>query len=368
MSIRKRKDDRKLPWLVDYRDGSGKRRFKSFATKAEAVDWETSMRGEVRAGTHTADSASITVREAGELWLSECDASGLEWSTLDQYRTHVDRHIVPFIGAEKLSRLTAASVKGFVDTLRDEGRSSAMQRKVHVSLSSILRHAQECGLVNQNVAALAKRRRESAREKRKLLVGRDIPTKDEIRAILDAATGRNRALLIAAAFTGLRASELRGLEWNSVNFNSNCVTVSQRADKRGVMGNPKSGSSHRGVGLIPMAANALREWSLAGPNGDLVFPSRRGGVESHTELYRAFGRAQKAAGVVLEDGTAKYTKFHALRHFFASLLISNGYDALYIKEAMGHSSIKVTYDVYGHLFPDENQSEKLAAMQASVFG
>ena len=73
-------------WLVDYRDGDGKRRFKTFDKKKEADKYDARSRVEVIDGNHVADSASVTVKEAGELWLKSAQANNLEWTTIEQYR------------------------------------------------------------------------------------------------------------------------------------------------------------------------------------------------------------------------------------------------------------------------------------------
>jgi hypothetical protein len=106
MSIRKRILPRSgdVRWQVDYRDQGGKRRAKQFTTKAAAVSYETKARGELVAGTHVADSASITVKEAATIWLASCEARKLEESSVRSYRNHVRRHIEPLIGDLKRSR------------------------------------------------------------------------------------------------------------------------------------------------------------------------------------------------------------------------------------------------------------------------
>src|SRR5580704_11907195 len=102
MSVRKRtwiaaKGVEKEAWVVDYVDKSegGKRRLKTFAKKKDATAFEATANVEVRAGIHTADSASVTVAEAGKLWLQSGESAGLERSTLDAYRQHLDLHIKP---------------------------------------------------------------------------------------------------------------------------------------------------------------------------------------------------------------------------------------------------------------------------------
>jgi integrase len=164
---------------------------------------------------------SAVRHEAGKLWIKTAEGEGLERSTIEYYRGHLDLHIKPLLGAVKLSQLTAPMVRTFQDNLRDGNRSRAMVRKAIGSLTAILADAQERGLVAQNVAQQRSRRRRrkdrraDKREKGRLKVGIHIPSPDEIRELLPHLTDRWRPLILTAIFTGLRASELRGLRWNS---------------------------------------------------------------------------------------------------------------------------------------------------------
>src|SRR5262249_50723095 len=156
MSVRKRtweNDDGSQgeAWVVNYTDGGGRRRLRTFKRRRDAESFGAGVSIEVRAGVHVPDSQSITIAEAGKLWLTSCDAAGLERATLVDYRRHLDLHITPLIGAVKLSQLTAPMVRGFEDALRKGGRSPAMVRKVRVSLGSIVTDALERGLIAQNV-------------------------------------------------------------------------------------------------------------------------------------------------------------------------------------------------------------------------
>ena len=237
---------------------------------------------------HVPDSQSITLAEAGELWLASCEAAGLERTTLDYYRQHLDLHIVPLIGAVKLSQLSVPAVRAFEDTLRKD-RSPAMVRKAIGSLGAILADAQERGLVAQNVVrGLRVRRRgkdaHADKRKGKLKIGVDIPSPDEVRAIITHLDERWRPLFLTAIFTGLRASELRGLRWSDVDLKRGELHVRQRADRFNVMGRLKSEAGERTVPLPPMVVNTLREWKLACPKGELglVFPNGRGRVENYS--------------------------------------------------------------------------------------
>ncbi|HSI42133.1 MAG TPA: site-specific integrase [Xanthobacteraceae bacterium] len=389
MSVRKRtwttaKGEEKSAWVVAYTDSSGKRRLKTFPKKKEADAFAATASVEVRDGTHVADRDTATVQEAGGLWLKSCDAAGLERSTIDQYEQHFRLHIAPMIGGTKLSKITVPVVRAFQDQLREQGRSAAMIKRVTVSLGSILGDSQERGLTVRNaVHEMSKRRKGGAkaekRQKARLRYGVDIPTMAEVRAILAAAEGRFRSLLVTAIFTGMRASELRGLSWADVDLDKGQVHVRRRADKYHVIGMPKSDAGQRTIPLTPMVANALKEWRLACPKGDLnlVFPNGEGNVEWHQNIIkRGLWPAMVKAGVTVPTGkvdeegkpalAAKYTGLHALRHWFASWCINSKADGglelspKAVQTRMGHSGIQVTFDTYGHLFPAADEAQALA--------
>jgi hypothetical protein len=101
------------------------RRHKQFTTKAQALAFETTTRGELVAGTHVADSASFTVEAAGLLWLARAETERLEASTTRSYRQHLSLHIAPLIGATKLSRLTKPTVEELPGDRAHDGRRTA---------------------------------------------------------------------------------------------------------------------------------------------------------------------------------------------------------------------------------------------------
>ena len=158
MSVRKRTwtnaDGPQEAWIVDYVDQKGKRHIKTFGKKKQADAHHATVTVDVRHGTHTADSESITVAEAGKKWIATAEENGLERSTVDEYRRHLDMHITPYLGRMRLSQLSSPMVRDFEDQLRqseDNQRSPAMVKKIRGSLSMILADAQERGLVARNV-------------------------------------------------------------------------------------------------------------------------------------------------------------------------------------------------------------------------
>jgi integrase len=174
----------------------------------------------------------------------------------------------------------------------------------------------------------------------------------------------------------LRASELRGLRWTDVDLKHGEIHVRQRADRYNEIGALKSEAAERTVPLIPLLINALREWKLACPKGEigLVFPNTLGRIESLSNIITyALHPALLAAGVTLA-GKPKYPGMHALRHFYASWCINRRVDGglelplKLVQARLGHASIQMTADRYGHLFPRGDDRAELAAAENAFLG
>jgi integrase len=384
MSVRKRRwktrrGEDKEAWIIDYLDQDGKRHVETFNRKKDAVDREAKVRIDISRGTHVAPSASITVAEAAARWLKNVEANGRERSTLRQYQQHVRHHILPRIGGIRLARLTPTIVEHFRNQLLGNGiggegaLSRPLARKVLTSLKSLLRVARY-----SHVAADVKI--DSSKRQQRLEPGIDFPTPSEIKRLVDAAaTPWQRALLLTVALTGLRASELRGLRWRDVDLEHAVLHVRQRADRFNQIGPPKSAAGSRTIPLAPELITALKRWKPACPKGKargedrLVFPSSTGHIQQHSNLLRGLVPVMIAAGVVDEHGEPKYA-MHAFRHFFASWCInqknSGGRELppKVVQHLLGHSSIVMTLDTYGHLFPRGDDAAELAQATQALLG
>ena len=230
MSVRKRTwttrtGETKEAWIADFTDGSGQRHIRTFQQKKKADAYEATVTVAVNAGTHVALDGNLTIADAAEDWIKRVEANGMrddgpaERATVRQYREHVRLHILPRIGRLKLTKLTKKDIENFRDGLLAKDRrapsmSRAMARKVMTSLKSLLKVA-GVGHVAATVTLGTKKR-----DARKLEIGRDIPTPGEIKRLIEAAKDKRKlhALLLTAALTGLRASELRGLRWSDVDL------------------------------------------------------------------------------------------------------------------------------------------------------
>jgi integrase len=359
-------------WLADYKDGTGRRHQVRFKRKKDAEAHEQTQRVAIRAGTHVSLDSNLTVADVAEKWITKVEANARERSTSRQYRQHINLHILPRIGALKLAKLQKGHVEAFRDSLisGDQALSRPMAHKVLRSLKSMLKVVRCSHLADDVKVEIDKRK------KRKLEVGRDIPTIEEVARMVKAAKQpKMRALLMTAATTGLRASELRGLRWSDVDLlSARELHVRQRADRWNQIGPPKSEGSRRTIPLGPELILALKEWKLACPKGehDLVFPTSTGAIEHHKNMLKSLAPVMKAAHVLKND-RPKYA-LHAFRHFFASWCINPAdrggreLPAKVVQTLLGHSSVVMTLDVYGHLFRDGSDRAELAASEKALFG
>ena len=170
-------------------------------------------------------------------------------------------------------------------------------------------------------------------------------------------------MFVTAIFTGMRISELRGLTWNNVDFQAKVIRVNQRADEYCQIGAPKSRAGVRSIPMAPAVLKELAEWQENAPESaiDLVFPNSVGKVQNYSNIYnRVFKPMLVKNGIVDDNGQSKFG-IHALRHAAASLFIEQGWNPKKIQTLLGHASINMTMDVYGHLF--ENAEEDVSMFE-----
>lgn len=376
-------------WIVAYRDRSGMRRRKQFTKKnggkKAADEFAANVTSAVRAGEFVPDTVTVSV--AADRWLVAC-ARGrngrepVEPHTIRVYRQFAELHIKPFLGSTKLTDLTAGRVKEFRDRdLLGGGRSRAMTKKVLTALSSICREAVADELLGVN-PCVGVQIVTSARHKKRV----EIPEKAKVQALVrraaewSAPTGRLAAggdemsvrpyitrpraiwfytMLRFIVSTGVRLSEARGAPRQALDLSKKTFEVAQRADERNRIGPVKSGAGRRVLELSDGLCADLEAWLAVAPDGALLFGNAQDRPEAAQQMYRRFwmpllvdlGFAEAEPG---PNGKRK-TEFsvHDLRHFHASLMIEQGMQPKQLQEHMGHSSITMTMDVYGHLFKDE---------------
>lgn len=191
-------------------------------------------------------------------------------------------------------------------------------------------------------------------------------TRAEMERLLAAAPRRFRTAIATMLFTGMRASEVLGLAWEDVDRDSQVLhcryQMSRGRNPRRVK--LKHGGRPRDVVMIDQLASLLRDHRLASPwskDSDLVFTSTVGTTMSYRRLSEAMVRACKDAGL-------KGVSSHKLRHTFASILIYQGRDVVFVSRQLGHSKPTTTLNVYAHLFEAARQAAEARDQLGREFG
>jgi len=272
---------------------------------------------------------------------------------------HIKNHLNPHFGNIHINRINFDSVEKYMVKLRKEGKSEPLIRKILITLNQVMKYATRKRYIETNPV------REVDKPKNKTGAGGkiDFLTPYEIRALLDKTNGdKQRMIFLMAVMSGMRQGELLGLKWGDIDWINNQVCV-RRTYNHGRFYEPKSEKSYRRIDLSPLVVSELKRWRLqCMPNElDLVFPNEAGKPMFGENLVkRSFKPALRRAGI-------REIRFHDLRHTYATLLVDQGEHPKYIQEQMGHSSINITMDVYGHLMKAVN-TEATKKLEKAVFG
>ena len=288
-------------------------------------------------------------------WLSDYAEINLKPSTFARYRDIVERLLVPAWGGLNLAHLTAGHIHKYIAERMKAVSAKTVSNEVGL-IKEIFKHGCQMEYVKNDPSEHVKRpRTERARI--------EILSSPEIERLLAKSSRRYRLAFLTCVLTGLRAGELWALRWSDIDWNALQINVSQSL-WRGQIQTPKSRSSFRKVDIPEQLAQELKKWRLISPQNklDLVFCTRNGTPVCHDNVVkRFFGPALKRAGL-------RHVSFHSLRHTNASMRIAAGQNIKYIQTQLGHSSIKVTLDVYGHLFVDPEFNRRQVRLLETSLG
>lgn len=384
-------------WVVDFTDSNGERQRKQFRTKADAEAFRSATEQQIRSGTFRPDAGKTTVKEVADLYVEHVKGrskrgerfsrrhlamvEGRLWNYVCPDPKRLDMHkgvrrATPFtegVGGIKLAHLTPPVVDAFRDRLRDAGVSVPLTRKILGTLHAVLEFAVRKNFVAVNsahgVRVIGKRDEGS-----KKVVP---PSKVALRQIMNVAGSDFLVEIIFAAASGLRAGEQHALRWRHIDFDKCEVTVETRVDSYNDEDLPKSAAGIRTVPLGAAVVKQLREWKLRSKfskSDDLVFPNQQGSYvrHSHHLRHKFYPLFEKLAELHKADPTAhaapprRFT-WHSLRHFAVSCWIEAKLAPKTVQTFVGHATLQMTMDTYGHMFPSEDHSKAMDAIAKGLF-
>jgi len=343
---------RRGKWVVDYRDTEGHRRW--VTVDGNRDDAEQVLSNIIGGGKRPVNR-KITFKESAEQWLEKEAKVRLKRSTYLEYKAALDNHLIPFFGRKRFCKVERHDVIAFINKKKTESLSrSTIKNLIAPARAMYYDEAVENGSTFIPFVKLGK------------YFPQDDPTKvnpkplnrEEIQHLL--LTVRKMMphwypMILCAARTGMRLGELVALKWGQIDFHGRFIVVNQNFS-RGEFTTPKNNKT-RNVDMSQQLTEALRflltsRKAEALKNGtgqipELVFLELSGArVDGTAFTKRVFYRA-------LSKAELRRVPFHSLRHSFASLLIEQGEDLKFVKEQLGHHSITITVDRYGHRLKDD---------------
>lgn len=339
---------------VRYRAADGKERSRTFRTKKEAERHERAQKTAMERGLWVdPQKGRVTLQQWAVEW--QRTVVHLRSSTRRIYDTNLRLHILPELGGYELGKLSPSLLRAWLaDLSAKSGRrgrplAPSTVAQAYRTLNRVLAAAVDDEILGRNPLAGVKPPRVEREEMRFL-------SHDDVATLIDVIDPRYRAMVLVAAYGGLRAGELVALRARHLDLLHQSVTVVEQAQRRAGGGfevqAPKSAAGRRAVSLPRFVVDALADhvgtFSEPGPDG-LVFPSPQGG---HLRLENFRKRVWEPA--VRQAGLAPL-RFHDLRHTCASLAIAAGADVKVLQRMLGHSSAALTLDRYGHLMPGQAQ-------------
>lgn len=366
-SIHQRKDGR---WVgsahMGYEPGRRVRKHVFGKTRAEVVEKLKPLL-KARDDQRPVPDARLKLGTFLRTWLEDVARPSIRASTYSSYHDIVELHLVPGLGHIRLAKLSPADVQAFLVHKQASGLSASRVHYLHRVLRRALSIAERWSLVSRNVAKLVDPPRLSKREITPLTPGQA--------AVLIASSKDHRlhALWVTALGTGLRQGELLGLRWEDVDMDGGRLSVRhtlQRVDGVLTLLEPKTERSRRTIALPEVVLAVLRahlthqkmERLVAGSGWvmtDHVFTTRRGTPLDAATVTRCFQRGLKAAGL-------PHRRFHDLRHSAATFLLAQGFTLEDVKNLLGHSSIVLTSNTYGHVL--ERRQKQVAKGMDAVLG
>jgi integrase len=341
---------------VTYEDHTGaKRRHSCYGkTQAEANAKAKEARARLDAGAPVRDATRTLADWLGEWRTTFLKASDRAQATKSLYEYLTARQIEPVIGSVPLDRLKPADVTRLLLSMEQAGKAASTRRNAYAALRGALDDAVDNGILAANPVHKVKRPRTEHKEARSL-------TPAEVTAFLTAAASlRYVTALKVILGTGLRRGEVLALRWEDVDLTRREARVRGSLTRQsGVLkvSDTKTARSRRGVSLSPavvglltahkaaQAAERLKAGNLWEDTG-FLFVTEFGQPADPRNLLRAAGIAARKAGLSGDVGV------HTLRHTYATTALLNGVPLHVVSRNLGHSSISITADTYGHLTDD----------------
>jgi integrase len=339
-------------WRARWRDAAGRQRARSFPRKQDAETFVAAQLTDQRRGHAVPNAGGLTVAQWADMWIA--GARQLTTGGRETYQRDLNRYIIPELGDLPLERLTAEHIDGLLAAELTRGLAPSSVNRHYRTIHRMCRVAVDRGRLARNPCAKVEPPRARPTEMRFL-------TAKQVDQLADKIGDRYRAWVYLAAYGGLRWGEAIGLQ--RANIDGPRVTVAtqlvRRADGRWERSEPKTKAGRRQVTLPGFAAKELAAHleERVPPHPDSIVFANQAGRPLISQSFRT--NVFKPA--LVRAGIDEQVRIHDLRHTAVALAVAAGAHPKAIQARMGHASIAVTLDRYGHLFEgiDDDLAKRL---------
>ncbi|NIL74428.1 site-specific integrase [Rhodococcus sp. B10] len=329
-------------WRARYVDDFGQEHARSFERKADAQNWLDGTVSTLVQGTHVAPrDAKLTVQQWCDQWIIGYGVH--RESTVRQARTHIAQ-ITSEFGPLPIAGIRPSMVKAWTARLSKAGMADSYVHALHQRLSQILGDAVHDNLLGRNPCS---RKTSPPMGKAKIY----LITTEQLWALYDAVADHIKPAILLGAFAGLRIAEATALRVvEDIDFIRGVVHPKLQWPAKEL----KTEGSEAPIPIPQEMTLMLSSFVKTWPHGNIV-TNGRGEAAGPWVIDREIRRVRGSI-----EGLPDEFSFHDLRHYLASLLIFSGADIKTVQARMRHASAKTTLDIYGHLWPDADESTRAA--------
>jgi integrase len=336
-SIKKLADNK---WRARYRTPEGASRSKTCKSRGEAKAFLVKVDHDQQVGgfVDPALNRKVTFKTYAAKWQA-AQPHGKRSATIHDGRLR--NHVFPVLGDRPLVAIRQSEIQTLVTDLRKQYAHNTV-KGVLQTIRAVFNMATADRVIRESPAS-------GVRLPRPPKVEIVPPTTEQVQTVLGACPGRYRAAVTLMAASGIRLGELLGLDVHDINYIGRTVTIRQQLTDIGEIGPPKTEASYRTIPLPQFAVDAVAQHLTE------YEPAKDGGLWTNEQGARlAHSTFRDRCWDPATAGALTWIKPHDLRHHYVSVLIAAGESVKVIQKRVGHQSATVTWDTYGHLFPDSD--------------
>lgn len=358
-------DKRRRAKVVVGHDADGRQivKYVSGRNRRELNDAKAELRRKYIAGVYTPKNRLFC--EFVENWLEGTKKSTVKYETYLDYRSHLDKHLLPAFGDRQIGAISSGDLQMQLNRLAQTGYSASLVRKIYQTIRQIFAsaYAQRCIDYDPTIAVKCPNASEGSR--------RELTNAETAAALAIGFSHPRGIIILILYYTGMRIGEVLGLQWKDIDFGTRSIHVQRDISlKTGQVDTLKSTASDRHI-PIPSELYTVLDRVRSIGDGYVICANRRKShltKSSYVDIWDDLAKAMYDFDPSIEHQTShmRHSKqafkrsvltAHYFRHNYASILYNSGVDVLTAKELLGHEKVETTLKIYSHLSAQKKRTE-----------